>query len=156
MRADSGQLANAQRDLAALRDENARLTGTMQALERDRSARLAQLQDENSAISARLRQAQGTLDQIASAARVISGNAAANPYAATAVPTLGPSTPASPAPAPAAAVTRIHTVGEGDSLTRISLRYYGTPNRWQEIYDANRDVLKGENALRPGQRLKIP
>ena len=46
-------------------------------------------------------------------------------------------------------------MGEGDSLTRISLRYYGTPNRWQEIYDANRDVLQGENALRLGQRLKI-
>ena len=56
------------------------------------------------------------------------------------------------APAPA----RVHVVAEGDSLTRISARYYGTTNRWQDIYDANRDVLKCENALRPGQRLKIP
>ena len=128
----------------------------MQATERDRTARIAQLQEDNNAISARLRQAQGTLDQIASAARIISG-ASASPYGGTAVPTLGPSTPATPASAPAAApVVRLHTVTEGDSLTRISLRYYGTPNRWQDIYDANRDVLKGENALRPGQRLKIP
>ena len=52
--------------------------------------------------------------------------------------------------------TRLHTVVEGDSLTRISLRYYGTPNRWQEIYDANRDALQGENALRLGQQLRIP
>jgi nucleoid-associated protein YgaU len=51
---------------------------------------------------------------------------------------------------------RIHAVTEGDSLTRISMRYYGTSNRWQEIYDANRELLKGENVLRPGQRLKIP
>ena len=29
-------------------------------------------------------------------------------------------------------------------------------NRWQEIYEANREILQGENALRPGQRLKIP
>ena len=27
---------------------------------------------------------------------------------------------------------------------------------WQEIYDANREVLRGENTLRPGQRLRIP
>jgi nucleoid-associated protein YgaU len=47
-------------------------------------------------------------------------------------------------------------VAEGDSLTRISMRYYGTSNRWQDIYDANRDILKGENVLRPGQRLRIP
>jgi nucleoid-associated protein YgaU len=45
---------------------------------------------------------------------------------------------------------------DGDSLSRISLRYYGTPNRWQEIYDANRDSLAGANALRPGQPLRIP
>ena len=44
----------------------------------------------------------------------------------------------------------------GDSLTRISTRYYGTASRWQEIYDANRETLKGENALRPGQSLRIP
>jgi nucleoid-associated protein YgaU len=56
----------------------------------------------------------------------------------------------------AAPAERIHAVQEGDSLTRISSRYYGTPNRWQDIYEANRDILKGENALRPGQRLKIP
>jgi nucleoid-associated protein YgaU len=47
-------------------------------------------------------------------------------------------------------------VAEGESLTRISMRYYGTSTRWEAIYDANRDVLKGENALRPGQRLLIP
>jgi nucleoid-associated protein YgaU len=51
---------------------------------------------------------------------------------------------------------RVHTVVEGDSLTRISVRYYGTGSRWQDIYDANREVLRGENSLRPGQRLRIP
>ena len=42
---------------------------------RDRVSRVAQLQQENAAITARLRQAQGTLDQIASAARLINGGA---------------------------------------------------------------------------------
>ena len=50
----------------------------------------------------------------------------------------------------------MQVVAEGDYLTRISMRYYGTSGRWQDIYDANREVLRGENALRPGQRLKIP
>ncbi|HEY1110006.1 MAG TPA: LysM peptidoglycan-binding domain-containing protein, partial [Opitutaceae bacterium] len=51
---------------------------------------------------------------------------------------------------------RMHVVTEGDSLTRLSVRYYGTGNRWQEIYEANREQLRGENSLRPGQRLRIP
>ena len=58
--------------------------------------------------------------------------------------------------APVTAAPRIHTVVEGDSLTRISVRYYGTASRWQDIYEANREVLRGENSLRPGQRLRIP
>ena len=31
-----------------------------------------------------------------------------------------------------------------------------TANRWQEIYDANREMLSTENVLRPGQQLLIP
>jgi len=68
-----------------------------------------------------------------------------------ATPASGPAAPPIVTPAP-----RYHTVQEGESLTRISVRFYGSPNRWQDIYDANREVLKGENALRPGQRLRIP
>jgi nucleoid-associated protein YgaU len=152
--ATSSQLAAAQRDLAAARAEAARLNETLQALERDRTNRIAQLQQENTAITARLRQAQGTLDQIASAARLINGGG---------VPAgtfTGGTAPAAPGPAPTSApvmpAPRVHTVVEGDSLTRISVRYYGTGSRWQDIYDANREVLRGENSLRPGQRLRIP
>jgi nucleoid-associated protein YgaU len=47
-------------------------------------------------------------------------------------------------------------VTDGDSLSRLSLRYYGTANRWQDIYNANSDTLQGANALRVGQRLRIP
>jgi TPR repeat protein/chromosome segregation ATPase len=147
----SDQLATAQRDLSALRGDNARLRDGAAANDRERAARIAQLQQENAAIAARLRQAQGTLDQIASAARFINGTVgtvpAGSPVASAPVRTIAP---------PSAPVERVHTVQEGDSLTRISSRYYGSANRWQDIYDANRDILKGENALRPGQRLRIP
>ena len=150
----ANQLAAAQRDSASLRADNARLNETIQSVDRDRAARIAQLQQENAAVSARLRQAQGTLDQIANAARIINGGGLSSGlnYAASA-----PQRPASPvSAAPVVPDARIHVVQEGDSLTRISVRYYGTASRWQEIYDANREALKGENALRPGQRLRIP
>jgi nucleoid-associated protein YgaU len=147
------QLASTQRDLANLRAENGRLNDNLQAMDRDRSARIAQLQQENASISARLKQAQGTLDQIAAAARVINGGADSSTLlGGTARPTP-PIVATAAAPTPA---VRYHVVAEGDSLSRISVRYYGTANRWQEIYDANREMLRGENALRPGQRLRIP
>jgi nucleoid-associated protein YgaU len=155
----STQLTAAQHDLATARAETARLGDQLQATERDRNTRLVQAQQENAALGARLRQAQTTLDQIASAARLINSPATAPSTQAAPVRSITNATPNNPvlaAPEPAAPAPRYHVVAEGDSLTRISMRYYGTSTRWNEIYDANREVLKGENALRPGQRLQIP
>ncbi|HEX3730080.1 MAG TPA: LysM peptidoglycan-binding domain-containing protein [Opitutaceae bacterium] len=65
--------------------------------------------------------------------------------------------PALPPPeAEPAAEPRVYVVQDGDTLTRISLRVYGAVSRWREIYEANRDVLASENALQPGQTLKVP
>ena len=64
-------------------------------------------------------------------------------------PTQVPATPAAPA-------QRTHTVVEGDTLTKISLKYYGTAGRWQTIYQANRDVLPNEGILAIGTELRIP
>ena len=61
---------------------------------------------------------------------------------------------ASAAPAPAQA--RTYTVEGGDTLSRISVRVYGDPNKWKQIFEANRDQLASPNALRPGQVLRIP
>lgn len=49
-----------------------------------------------------------------------------------------------------------HTVVKGDTLTRISQKYYGTQNRWREIYNYNRDVLPTPSALKIGVKLKLP
>ena len=43
-----------------------------------------------------------------------------------------------------------------DTLSTISQRYYGTPSRYMDIYQANRDRLKTANALKIGQQLRIP
>ena len=88
--------------------------------------------------------AKSDIDQIASAARLI------NPGSDDTSPQiLGGNTRGLPASRPASA-PREHIVVHGDSLSQISLRYYGTSNRWQYIYEANRDVLSRENVLRPG------
>lgn len=146
----TAQLAVVRRDLDALRLTNQRLTDANAALERERQNAVAQLRQENSALASRLTQAQSTLDQIASAARL--GTPAAGIAAGAAQTSSG----SSAAPVTAAAEPRFHIVADGDSLSRLSLRYYGTPNRWQEIFNANRDVLQGANSLRVGQRLRIP
>ena len=53
--------------------------------------------------------------------------------------------------------TTYYTVQSGDSLSTISRKVYGTPSRWIDIYQANRDRLSSENALRVGQALlRIP
>jgi nucleoid-associated protein YgaU len=58
-----------------------------------------------------------------------------------------------PAPMPA---QRTHVVVDGDTLTKISLEYYGSARRWQRIYDANRDKLPNESILSIGVTLVIP
>jgi len=106
----------------------------------------AQLREENRSLAARLAQAQGTLDQIAAAARL--GTPASQiASGGSPAPRTGSAAPAEP---------RFHVVTEGESLSRISLRYYGTASRWQEIFDANRDILQGANSLRVGMQLRIP
>jgi nucleoid-associated protein YgaU len=47
-------------------------------------------------------------------------------------------------------------VVEGDTLTKISRKYYGTSGRWEDILKANRDILKDEKSLAVGSSLKIP
>jgi nucleoid-associated protein YgaU len=59
-------------------------------------------------------------------------------------------------PAPAESSTRTHIVRQRETLSAISMQYYGTPNRWRKIADANKDVLKDPNKIRPGTRLTIP
>jgi hypothetical protein len=52
--------------------------------------------------------------------------------------------------------TRVYKVTTGDTLFKIASKVYGDPARWREIFEANRQVLKRENDLQPGQELLIP
>ncbi len=63
-------------------------------------------------------------------------------------------TAATPASTPAPA--RTHVIAAGETLSKISLQYYGTVNRWASILAANRDVLRDEKSLPVGRTLRIP
>jgi nucleoid-associated protein YgaU len=49
-----------------------------------------------------------------------------------------------------------YTVQKGDTLSKISKQYYGDPNKYNRIFEANRDQLKDPDKIFPGQVLKIP
>jgi nucleoid-associated protein YgaU len=49
-----------------------------------------------------------------------------------------------------------YTVKEGDTLQKISQKFYGTTKKWYSIYKANQETLKGPNKIFPGQVINIP
>jgi nucleoid-associated protein YgaU len=49
-----------------------------------------------------------------------------------------------------------HLVEDGDTLIDLSRRYYGTGEKFNLIYNANRDQLGAPDRLRPGMVLTIP
>lgn len=57
---------------------------------------------------------------------------------------------------PAGEGTRSYTVARGDSLSRIAKRELGSYNRWNEIYQMNRNVLKNPSMLTVGMKLTLP
>ena len=53
-------------------------------------------------------------------------------------------------------VPKSYVVKSGDTLSKISEKFYGTANRWNDIFQANRDILSSARFLREGQKLLIP
>ncbi len=52
--------------------------------------------------------------------------------------------------------TAYYTVVAGDNLIKISSKVYGTGDRWNSIFEANRDLLENPNAIKVGMKLRIP
>lgn len=52
--------------------------------------------------------------------------------------------------------SRFHIVGESDTLSDISQKYYGTSRKWRTIYEANRDAISNPDFLEKGTKLIIP
>jgi nucleoid-associated protein YgaU len=51
---------------------------------------------------------------------------------------------------------RFYIVHKGDMLSTISQKYYGTTKKVNKIYEANKDIIKDKNRLKPGMKLVIP
>jgi nucleoid-associated protein YgaU len=49
-----------------------------------------------------------------------------------------------------------YTVVPGDTLSAIAGSFYGDPNLWPRLFDANRDQIIDPNLIFPGQVLRIP
>lgn len=49
-----------------------------------------------------------------------------------------------------------YTVQKGDTLQKISQKFYGTSKKWHKIFKANEGVLKGPDKIYPGQVIDVP
>lgn len=49
-----------------------------------------------------------------------------------------------------------YTVQKGDTLQKISQKFYGTTKKWKKIFSANQDSLKTPDKVYPGKVLRIP
>lgn len=58
--------------------------------------------------------------------------------------------------APRAKGGQSYTVKKGDTLQKISQRFYGTTKQWNKIYQANKRAIKDPDKLTIGTKLTIP
>lgn len=52
--------------------------------------------------------------------------------------------------------SQMYTVVKGDNLSKISKEFYGTPNKYPQIFEANKPMLSHPDKIYPGQVLRIP
>ncbi len=51
---------------------------------------------------------------------------------------------------------KFHIIRKRETLSDVARQYYGSPAKWQKIYNANRDIVTNPNAVRPGTKLILP
>lgn len=52
--------------------------------------------------------------------------------------------------------SKMYTVKEGDTLSKISQEVYGDANKYNTIFEANQPMLSSADKIYPGQVLRIP
>lgn len=57
---------------------------------------------------------------------------------------------------PAGEQSTFYTVQKGDTLSAISKKEYGDPNKYMQIFEANKPMLTHPDKIYPGQVLRIP
>jgi LysM repeat protein len=59
-------------------------------------------------------------------------------------------------PEPAVKEYTEYTVQAGDTLQKISNKFYGTTRNFIKLYEYNKDTIKNKDSLRVGQKIKVP
>ena len=49
-----------------------------------------------------------------------------------------------------------YEIKSGDNLSKISKQFYWDPNKYNKIFEANKEVIKDPNLIYPGQKIRIP
>lgn len=57
---------------------------------------------------------------------------------------------------PVLAKVEYYIIKKGDTLSAIAKQFYGKPNEYPRIFEANREVIKDANLIFPGQKIRIP
>lgn len=142
-------------ETAALKEEVGNLRSTVSVL----TAELSEMvkREDNALAKARLNR----IDPVETPSAPISETARGGVNATLVASTTRPETPrivisAQPQGAAGANGGRVHVVAAGDTLAKISTRYYGSADHWGDILTANRDVLGPNNNLVIGRTLRIP
>ena len=53
-------------------------------------------------------------------------------------------------------IPETYTVEEGDTLMRISAKFYGTNHKWRDIREANKAIISPDGRVKTGQVIKLP
>lgn len=77
---------------------------------------------------------------------------AQQPAAAAAATELPPETVEEPEPLQSV----FYTIKAGDTLSKIAKEHLGNAMKYNEIFEANQDVIKDVNKIYPGQVIRIP
>ncbi len=59
-------------------------------------------------------------------------------------------------PEPQAKQPVFYAVQKGDSLWKIAQKHYGDGNKWQALFEANREVIRDPDLIYPGQQVRVP
>lgn len=51
---------------------------------------------------------------------------------------------------------QFYDVKSGDTLSKIAKQFYGDANKYHQIFEANKPMLKDPDEIYPGQKLRIP
>ncbi len=64
--------------------------------------------------------------------------------------------PVSAATVKSGASSQAYTVKAGDTLSKLASQFYNSPDKWEKIYQANKELLKNPNYIYIGMKLMIP